>query len=403
MKIGLLSYEYPPHTGFGGIGTYTYYQAHALQRLGHEVHVIAGWTAPHDVFSEPDGGVTVWRGRSRLRPAALVRIMNRLRLGWSRNRLETAVSMYAALRAVHARHRLDVVEMPECGAEGLLTNHLIGVPAVVRFHSPSRLIMAHYRTTAWDRRVCAALERVGMAGATAFTSCSAFLADEVRAKVGRRGWRIETIHNGIDLDLFDAAPKADFDLRARCGLPADCRVILFCGRLEPRKGIDLMAPVLSRVLTRPNTYAVIAGNDPDGYAATAVWPPLHDAGLADRVRLPGGLSQPQVRAALPQADVFFMPSQWEACPYACLEAMAASRPIVASDAGGLPELLRHEHNGLVVAATDIDGYALALHRLLDHADQADRFGRAARATVARDFDHLAQARLSVAVYQRCQP
>ena len=42
MKIGLLSYEYPPDTGFGGIGTYTWYHARALARLGHQVHVLAG-------------------------------------------------------------------------------------------------------------------------------------------------------------------------------------------------------------------------------------------------------------------------------------------------------------------------------------------------------------------------
>ena len=46
LKIALLSYEYPPETGFGGIGTYTWYQARALAKLGHEVHVLSGATDP---------------------------------------------------------------------------------------------------------------------------------------------------------------------------------------------------------------------------------------------------------------------------------------------------------------------------------------------------------------------
>ena len=46
MKIALMSFEYPPETGFGGIGTYTWYQARAMVKLGHEVHVLAGATSP---------------------------------------------------------------------------------------------------------------------------------------------------------------------------------------------------------------------------------------------------------------------------------------------------------------------------------------------------------------------
>jgi len=400
MKIGILSFEYPPHTGFGGIGTYSFYQANALRRLGHEVHVISGWTKPRALFREDVAGVAVWRGQSSVRPAILGRAMDKLKLFWSKNRLETALGMYAALRHVHAAHKLDVIEMPECGAEGLLLNHLVDVPAMIRFHSPARLIMGHYDTKWADRQLCAGLERVAMAGADGFTSCSAFLAEEVKRHVGRASWPIKTIHNGIDLAMFDSAPAVAFDLRAHVGVAADTQVILFCGRLERRKGVHLLADVLGPVLAQsPNTVAVLAGNDLFGTAANEVLPAIARQGLEGRVRLAGSLNSGQVRAALAQSQVFFMPSQWEACPYAALEAMAARRPIVASDAGGLPELLTDGVDGVVVSKEDVAGYQRGLLRLLNDPAQAAQFGAAARQTVAERFSDEVIARHTVDAYR----
>lgn len=61
MKIALLSFEYPPETGFGGIGTYTWYHARALARLGHEVHVLAGATSATPLRRDTHDGVVVYR------------------------------------------------------------------------------------------------------------------------------------------------------------------------------------------------------------------------------------------------------------------------------------------------------------------------------------------------------
>ena len=64
MRIALLSYEYPPETGFGGIGTYTWYQARAMAKLGHEVHVLAGSLQANGLSSREEEGVRVHRYRA---------------------------------------------------------------------------------------------------------------------------------------------------------------------------------------------------------------------------------------------------------------------------------------------------------------------------------------------------
>src|SRR5687767_10025275 len=120
MKVLFLSFEYPPETGFGGIGTYTWYQARALVKLGHEVHVLAGATRSTSLRAEGHDGVRVYRFRTDGFLMRALRPLDKYRLWWTKNRLENALSMYRGLSALERLHRYDLIEMPECGAEGLL-------------------------------------------------------------------------------------------------------------------------------------------------------------------------------------------------------------------------------------------------------------------------------------------
>ena len=139
MKIALISFEYPSETGFGGIGTYTWYQARALVKLGHEVHVLAGATKPTQLRSEEHDGVRVYRFRSDGYLMRCLQRLDKLKLWWTKNRLENALSMYRGLEALMREHHYDLVEMPECGAEGLLINHLTRVRTLIKFHVNSLL------------------------------------------------------------------------------------------------------------------------------------------------------------------------------------------------------------------------------------------------------------------------
>src|SRR5713101_1357320 len=112
MKIALLSFEYPPETGFGGIGTYTWYQARALVKLGHEVHVLAGANNPTQLHRQEHDGVQVYRFRTNGRQMPGRHQHDKLRSWWTKNRLENAVSMYRGLTALRRNHEYDIVEMP---------------------------------------------------------------------------------------------------------------------------------------------------------------------------------------------------------------------------------------------------------------------------------------------------
>src|SRR5690606_11530622 len=200
MRIAILSYEYPPETGFGGIGTYSYYQARALAKLGHDVHVFAGSLKKGVYHSEHDGVRVTRIKREGWIHDALQALRDR-RCWWGTNRTETAYGAYIAFRKAHEREPFDVVEIPECGADGMFVTTLMSVPTVVKFHSPARLIMNIYDTPRRDREVTAFLEQIAVNQCTLRTSCSRFLADEVQAKMNVPA-PIHVVPNGIDLDLF---------------------------------------------------------------------------------------------------------------------------------------------------------------------------------------------------------
>ncbi len=258
LRIGLLSFEYPPETGHGGIGTYTWYQARALARSGHRVHVLAGSREYLPMRTREHDGVIVHRYRGTELWMPLAAILGAFKCYWTRQRLENAWCMYLGMRQLMKHYEYDIIEMPECGAEGALITWLLRVPTVVRFHGPAGLIMPFYDVPAADRLMCPWIERIGITQASALTSCSQFLAEEVRTELGFEQ-RTEVIYNGIDLSLFDAEP--DVRLEPMYGLNEGGITILFAGRMERRKGIHLCAAIAEIVLRRHDVTFLFAGDD----------------------------------------------------------------------------------------------------------------------------------------------
>lgn len=395
MNIAILSYEYPPETGFGGIGTYSYYHARALAKLGHQVHVFAGSTRVGVFHSEHDG-VRVTRVKADGWVQRALKPARTREWWWFHNRVETAHAQCIAVREALRHETFDIVEAPECGADAAAVSTLLRVPVAVRFHSPARLIMGTYRTPRMDRELTAAVERIAISRARVRTACSRFVAEEVanRMAVPRP---IYVIPNGIDLELFDRddAPGARHPLE----LPADSVTVFFANRLEERKGIHLITDIAVRVMKRyRHVHFVLAGRDLFGYAANTVVPAIREQGLADRFHVLGALDLATVRGLLKRSDIFLLPSLWENCPYSCIEAMAAGRAIVSSDCGGMPELIGDRTNGLLAGNGDANSFAERLEELIEDRTLRERLGAAARRTVEERLTDVGVARRICDVY-----
>ena len=398
MKIALLSFEYPPETGFGGIGTYTWYQARALDKLGHEVHVLAGSQRPCALTTTQHDGVFVHRFRADDLITRAAEIFAWRRCYWTRQRMQNAWCMYLGLRQLMKQHTFDVIEMPECGAEGALITLLIPTPTVVRFHSPSRLIMEFYDVPKLDITVCSWMEDIAIRNATTLTSCSAFLADEVHEKMGVNR-QITIMGNGIDLPLFDQEPVAD--LHELYGVPHGQVTILFAGRMERRKGIHLCAEIVATILSHHDVTFLFAGEDIFGYVENTLKPALEGKQLAGSFRYLGKLGFKELRACARAVDIYLLPSLWENCPYSCLEAMASGRAIVCSDQGGMPELIQHGVTGLLARSEDPASYAQQLTFVIENAALRSTLGAAARRFVEANLTDTHIAEVTTEAYRRC--
>ena len=397
MNIGLLSFEYPPETGFGGIGTYTWYHARALVKLGHRVTVLAGATKTTELRSEEHDGVVVWRYRSDNGWMRAAEKLGAFQLWWSRNRLENGASMCEGLNRLLDKHRFDVIEMPECGAEGLFIDpRKIHVPTVVKLHSPAKLIMPWYDVRGMDRWLCPQFERLGMRRATGYTSCSEFLADEAHRRLGIKV-NIPVIPNGIDVELFD--DQTHIDVRKKYDVARDQLVILFCGRMERRKGFHLCLDIVDAIIKNYPVTFLFAGQDTFKHMVNDFLPALDQTNAPGSVRYIGRLDQAEVRSCIRQCDVFLMPSMWENCPYSCLEAMVAGRAIVASNVGGLPELVVDNETGSLASNEGPESFVTALARLIEDSALRERLGTSARRFIETTFRDTIVARRAVQYYE----
>jgi glycosyltransferase involved in cell wall biosynthesis len=182
--------------------------------------------------------------------------------------------------------------------------------------------------------------------------------------------RISCVENGIDVERHRPRPR-----------PAAGRVVATVANLRPGKGHETLLRAAALVAGRmPDVRFDIAG---DGPLRTELEATAHGLGLSERVRFLGHVSD--VPAVLHAAGAFAFPSRMEAAPNALIEAMAAALPVVASAAGGIPEVVVHERNGLLVPPGDPDALAAALLRLFSEPALAARLSLAAHTTVASRF------------------
>jgi glycosyltransferase involved in cell wall biosynthesis len=160
------------------------------------------------------------------------------------------------------------------------------------------------------------------------------------------------------------------------------RTIVAVGRLSAIKGHRVLLRAMAEVAKQaPAARLLICGAGEEEQALRALAQRLR---LADRVTFAGFVND--VRNALAKADIFVMPSLSEGLGVAALEAMAMAKPVVLSDAGGLPESVIHGRTGLVVPAGDPGALASALIELLADPAKAAEMGRAARERMVEHFD-----------------
>jgi glycosyltransferase involved in cell wall biosynthesis len=212
------------------------------------------------------------------------------------------------------------------------------------------------------------------------------VSDFLRGAVVKRGLpphRIVTLHNGIELNLFDApGGPSTSERRAELGLPAGAPVVVMLAVAREGKGHDaLLAAMPIVVERRPDIRFLLVGGGP---LEPALRERVREMGLNDNVLFTGmRLDRPEM---LSLADVFTIPSQNDSFPTTVMEAMAMRLPVVGLQSGGVPEMIVDGETGLLVPPDRAEALASALLELVENLGRARAMGERGRARVEAEFD-----------------
>jgi glycosyltransferase involved in cell wall biosynthesis len=204
--------------------------------------------------------------------------------------------------------------------------------------------------------------------------------------------RTVTVHEGIDLHHVRAQPP--LSVHAELYLPKDAPLVGNVAALAPHKGhrylIDAAAQVVRQV---PDVRFVILG---EGELRGALERQIHELHLERHVLLAG--FRPDALRLLKTFDVFVLASVTEGLGTSLLDAMACEKPIVATTAGGIPEVVQHGVNGLLVPPRNVPALARALVKLLRDAPLRQRLAHAGARIVAERFTAERMVRETLVVY-----
>lgn len=386
MRVLLVSQEFPPETGWGGIGTYVDEISRSLSASGVEVHVLS--VAPEQpATTRKSGDVTIHRfplpeirGPGRLMPEA-----------WRRIWLPAVVARCVTRLNI----RPDVIECPDWNAEGLFLALKRATPLVVRLHSSASQLF-HFtgqgqRGFGVDGRLAASLEAAAIRRANVVVSSSSNLA-EMSPRIGLREEALHAVQTPMPLP--PASPfRESRNPRVTC-----------VGRLEPRKAPEVLLRAAPKVLEAvPGARFTFVGRDgvAAGAPSSAGWlrREAERLGISESVEVLGQVERERVAEVLDHSVVCVFPSHWEAAPNAVAEASAMGRPVVVSDIPPFREVVQDRITGRIMPSREPCEWATALIEILRDQLGAQAMGAAASAHIARICDPSLIARQTIAGYE----
>ena len=203
--------------------------------------------------------------------------------------------------------------------------------------------------------------------------------DHVRFGIASRE-KFLPIHSGVDVNKFLDMSVSKVEMKRSLGIPDDVFVVGTVGRLTAVKGQRYLIEAARKIVDiEPHAVFVILG---DGELLGELQEMASRLGIKENMRFLGWRSD--VAEVMSTFDIFALPSLNEGMGRVLAEAMAAGKPLVASNVGGIPDLVKHGQNGFLVGPGDADGLSGAIRKLLTDKEMRDEMGGRGRA-MAHDF------------------
>ncbi len=281
---------------------------------------------------------------------------------------------------VHTRTiRADLVGRSAAAARIPVLNNLVNL-------YPDDSVALHGRVAG---QMLTTLVRATRGAARLVVANAEAVAVNARAAFAAAPDRVRVVYDGIELDRWRGAVPADLSAH---GIGPSDRVCACVARLHPQKGLEDLIAAAGLLRNERSLHIVVAGDGPE---RTGLQRAIDRASLTERIHLLG--HRPDVPALLARADLFVLSSRFEGLPSAVIEAMAAELPVVATDVGGVDELVDDGVTGWLVPPAAPVAMADALRVALG-ADRSD-IGAAGRRRAEAMFAAPVMARHFDALYR----
>ena len=363
MKILMICERFPPD--IGGLATSGFRIASCLSELGNDVHVVA-WTrqhAPGTVNSTDVNGVTLHRmGRFSNWDLTMQHSLNFL--DWLNERIKFDIVW---------GHYLQVA-----GFLAVMFGRKAKIKSIVsaRGNDVDQMMFppGDFARLKW------VLETADFV-----TSVSAELSEKIKMIIGG-GRQIHVIPNAVDPNIF-YPEDPDPEIRKSLGVNDEELLVGFSGELRHKKGLAFFPNALAEVRSKLSASILVIGEIRARERSSLSAFAAEDPETAERFLSTGHVEEPaEVAKYLRVCDVVVQPSVWDGMPNSVLEAMACECLVLASDAGGIPEIIEHEKNGIIIPKTELNhlGEAIVETISLDK-NIKDSIKRSARCTVLENF------------------
>jgi glycosyltransferase involved in cell wall biosynthesis len=402
VRIGMITSSYPRFEG-DIAGVFVRSLAESVAALGHEVHVLA----PYDpALNEPSSDVQVHRFRYAV--GAKWHLVGYAKSLKSDTELKKSVYLVLPLYLTaacwelwrwHRRVKFDVIHahwVVPSGPAGALISSLTRTPLVVSLHGSDVFML--------EQNVLADLAAHWIfARASRVTACSMDLLKRARHH-GLPIVKDELLHSAVNTQRFRPDPEASDSLRAHTGIAPNAPVILALGRLVHKKGFEYLVQAIPDIAARfANVKVIIAG---DGPLYGELQRLADELGVGEHLMLVGGVPRGDTVRYINMCDIFVVPSvrdhkgNVDGLPLVVPEAMACGKPLVATRVAGIPEVVIHRENGLLVEEKSPRQLAEAIIELLASPGLAERYGAMNRAKAERELTWNKIAKRMVQVYEQ---
>lgn len=383
IKIALVSFEYPPKTAVGGIGTYMYQTAQMLMR--HKIYV--------EVFTSTIGEMD----ESSIEDGILIHRLSTTNHDFFRKEISRL------FKERNSKIHFSCIEGPEYGADTYyIKKSFPEIPLHIKLHTPSFLIrditgkkLTIFQKTRfilgalrklekpiayWQYKYTTDLEYLNLIEATFITSPSGDLIKQVR-----RRWKID---KPIYLLPSSYTPRSELLEISTNDLP-DKPIITYIGRLEIRKGVHNFSEIVPKVASvYPNAIFRFIGRDfpsPNKGISMKSYLSSSLSDFIENIEFIGEISQRELPKFLANTSICVFPSLWENFPNVCLESMSAARCVIGGKNGGMSEMLANDC-GILVNPKNLNEIAETIIKTLKQPEIIIQRGINARDKILNSYN-----------------